>query len=57
MTEAVCLALIALVGLLVSFIGLIIVIRTILHAAPIYFKLHTKYIACEIGFYSKAIDK
>lgn len=57
MTEAVCLALITLVGLLVFFIGLIILVKIILHKAPTYFKISTKYGACEISFNSKVIDK
>lgn len=50
MTEAVYLALIAIIGILIFFIGLIILVKMILQKAPTYFKLATKYGACEIVF-------
>lgn len=50
MTEAVYLALAAIIGLLMFFIGLIILVKIILRKAPTYFKLATKYGVCEIIF-------
>lgn len=54
MTEAVCLALIALCGLLVFSTTLIILVKVILHKTPSYFKFITKYGECVINFNNKA---
>lgn len=57
MTEAVCLALIALLGTVIFLIGLIVLIKSVLHKNPTHFMLYTKYGSCEIDFDTKAIDK
>lgn len=54
MTEAVCLALIALCGLLVFSTTLIILVKVVLQKAPSYFKFNTKYGECVIDFNNKA---
>lgn len=54
MTEAVILALIALVGTMLFLIAVIVLVKMVLEAAPSHFKLETEHGNVEVDFDTKA---